>query len=137
MKGKMFIDTNIFFYLFSYGEKAKQRFVIDFLEENRNNIYVWSPQIASELFNVLIRKFRYDPIEVKDFFNSLKKYEEIVEDTALIKNAIDIHVINKLSFLDSKVVASAIKGNCKYLITDNLTHLQEIQGVQIVNPFKL
>ena len=137
MKGKMFIYTNIFIYLFSYREKAKQRFVIDFLEENRNNIYVWSPQIASELFNVLIRKFRYDPIEVKDFFNSLKKYEEIVEDTALIKNAIDIHVINKLSFLDSKVVASAIKGNCKYLITDNLTHLQEIQGVQIVNPFKL
>ncbi len=53
------------------------------------------------------------------------------------KNAIDLSILNKLSFWDSLIISAAYSSKCKILMTEDLNHGQIINGVEIVNPLKI
>ncbi len=53
------------------------------------------------------------------------------------KNAIDLSILNKLSFRDSLIISAAYSSKCKILMTEDLNHGQIINGVEIVNPLKI
>ncbi len=42
-----------------------------------------------------------------------------------------------LSFWDALIVASALAGGCRYLLTEDLQHGQELDGLQVVSPFRV
>jgi predicted nucleic acid-binding protein len=43
----------------------------------------------------------------------------------------------QLSFWDSLIVAAAQVGQCKHLLTEDLEHGQDLDGMRVVNPFKV
>lgn len=136
MRGKVFIDTNILIYLFSDTEPEKRGQVQDLLKTKPDNhTIVWSTQIVQEFYQVMTAKYKKDPQKVKSVINQFDQFELVVNNMETIQNAIDIQILNKFSFWDSLVLSAAIQSRCNVLLTEDLTHDQEVDGISIKNPF--
>ena len=66
MKDNIFLDTNIWLYLYSKDDADKRK-VVELLIEKNNNIFI-STQVLNELANVLIRKKNLTPAAVQSVF---------------------------------------------------------------------
>jgi predicted nucleic acid-binding protein len=135
MSDRAFIDTNVFVYLNSENDPEKQQ-----AAKNAINNYdcVVSTQVANELSNVLLRKYKKSVTEIKATIEAV----ETVCDIALITlittdKALDLHSKYGYSFYDSLILASAIENECKYVISEDLHSGAIIDGkTTILNVFK-
>ena len=53
----------------------------------------------------------------------------------LYRQALRLRERYQLSFYDSLIVAAALESKCTRLLTEDLQHGQEIEGLRIENPF--
>ncbi len=95
-----------------------------------------STQVLQEFYVVAVRKLGIDPIMGKNLIHAMRHYETVVVDEALIEEAVDCSILNRLSFWDALVIVSAEKAHCQFLWTEDLNHGQIIRGVKIENPFR-
>lgn len=63
------------------------------------------------------------------------KWKTVTVDGEIIIEAIDIHGEHKYSFWDSVVIASAIEGGARTLLSEDFSDRQKIKGLDIKNPF--
>jgi predicted nucleic acid-binding protein len=59
-------------------------------------------------------------------------FEPVAAD---ILAAIDFHRLHRISYWDALVLHSARKSGCRVVLTEDMQHGQEFDGVKIVNPF--
>lgn len=138
MKGKIFIDTNVLVYLFSVSEPQKREHCLQILaKRRRDSVLVWSTQIVQEFYNVMTLKFNKDLQAVKSTLNLFNDFELIINNFRIIEHAIDIQILNKISFWDSLVISSASSAKCQLILTEDLNHSQSIDGILLQNPFEL
>jgi len=137
MKGKVFLDTNILIYLFSQTEIEKQLKCEQIIVELKksNETIVWSTQVIQEFSINLINKMGHGSDVVKKAIRHFSEFELVINDLSNIEEALDIMRVNLLSFWDSLIVSSASQASCKYLLSEDLTHRQKINEVEIINPF--
>lgn len=138
MKDKIFLDTNILVYLQNHSEPQKQihcRKVLNALEAK--TAFVLSTQVLQEFYMVMTRKLGADPVQIKSIIQQFRKFEVVLIDGDVIVGAIDLSVLNQISFWDALIVAAAQKANCSTVLTEDLNEGQNIGGVRIVNPFHL
>jgi predicted nucleic acid-binding protein len=136
MKGKIFLDANILVYLFSTTEIVKSEQINTIIQTySDKNQLVWSTQVIQEFYAVMSRKYNVQSLQIKKIIDTFSHLECVVNDVAIIKNAIDIQVINQLSFWDSLIISSAKTSKCTYLLSEDLNAGQRIEGIQVVNPF--
>jgi len=69
---------------------------------------VWSTRVIQELYWVLVKKLHKNPLEVKKSIMMMSDFQIVTNDYEIILSAIDIQVLNQLSFWDSLIVASAV-----------------------------
>lgn len=139
MKGKYFLDTNIFVYTFDSSTPAKQKkaqqLVNNALIERTGVI---SYQVVQEFLNVSTKKFAV-PLKIIDakiyLDQILMPLCELYPGPELYSFALDIHEETKFSFYDSLIIASAIKTGCKTLYTENLSNGYSLFSLTIQNPF--
>jgi predicted nucleic acid-binding protein len=55
--------------------------------------------------------------------------------TELILTAIDLHRLHNLSFWDALILRSARAGGCTVVLSEDMTHGQNYDGVRVENPF--
>ncbi len=55
---------------------------------------------------------------------------------AFIGRALDLQARFRFSFYDSLIVAAALQAGCSRLLTEDLQHGQQVDGVTIEKPFK-
>ncbi len=134
MSDKVFLDTNIWVYL--YSEDAKSLIAEQLIHQHFGNI-VLSTQVLGECFTVLTRKK----------LKTSRESEAIIHDmisacgvTAIQKDsvfkAIAIHLRYQYSYYDSLIIASALENKCSVLYSEDMSHAQLIEDkVKIVNPF--
>lgn len=137
MTAKCFIDTNVLVYaadLDAGGRGARARELLQGLK-NAHTI-VLSAQVLREFFYAATRKLRMDPLIARDIVRELSALDVIPEDAALVGEAIEISILDRLSFWDALIVAAAVRARCSALLTEDLNHGQLIGGVRIENPFK-
>lgn len=67
--------------------------------------------------------------------NILMPLVQVYPSANLYQSAIRIHMRYSFSFYDALVVAAALEAECKVLYSEDLQHMQEIEGLCIVNPF--
>lgn len=135
---KVFLDTNVIVYAFdnSAGDKhviAKQ--IISDLWKSKKGII--STQVLQELFVIITAKIQ-NPIDVDKasaIINDFSTWDVIVNDTDSIDNAIKLHKKYGYSFWDSLIIDSAISGGAKLLLSEDLSHKQVINSLEISNPF--
>lgn len=136
MKGKVFVDSNILVYLFSKTELEKATtatlLVKQLISEDR---MVWSTQVMQEFYVVMTKKYKVPSLDVKNILSKFSQVECVTNTQETINSAIDIQVLNKLSFWDSLIMSSAKTGNCSVLISADLNAGQVVNGIRIINPF--
>lgn len=136
MKNKIFFDTNILVCSVDKFNKQKQKKARLLLKEAANeNAVVISTQVLQEFYVTAVKKLNANPLVVKEIINSFEKFDIIAVTVEMIKDAVDISLLNKISFWDALIVVSAEAAKCSALLTEDLSSGQIIKGVKVVNPF--
>jgi len=134
MKGKVFIDTNVFIYLYSDDEPEKKTLAIKQLE---NNQCLTSTQALNELSNVFTRKWKLSAQDVENVISEISQVCEIkLLDVDTVKKALKIHDEYGYSYYDCLMLSSALQNKCEFIFSEDMQDGQKIEDLEIINIFK-
>lgn len=83
---------------------------------------------------VMLRKFSLPPNQFKSILEDLSAFEVISNSSDIVKKAVDIHVLNILSFWESQIISAALSANCSAIVSEDLNNGQRIEGLEVINP---
>lgn len=139
MKGKVFVDTNIFIYAFLEDKEnlEKRKASVDLLQKLSSADVVVSIQVLSEIYSVMLKNKISDKV-------IQEKLEILISETAIspitldtIKKSWEIRFKYAYSYWDSLIIASALENYCSTLYTEDMHDGQVIEdSVRIINPFE-
>jgi len=139
MSDRFFIDTNIFIYCFDDRQPDKRVRALAMISEalqTGNGIISW--QVMQEFLNVSTRRFLV-PLKSEDAKVYLQKVLHplchVFPDLDLYGKALDVLEKTGYSFCDSLIIASALRGGCAILYSEDLHTGQQVDSLKIVNPF--
>ena len=136
MSGRAFLDTNVLVYLFDRDTPAKQQRARTVLEAEGGSAAV-STQVLQEFYVTVTRKLG-QPLTEKDAeaaVRDLAALEVVPVDAPLVLAAIGRSRGDRLSLWDALVVESAIKGDCRRLLTEDLQDGRLFGRLRVENPF--
>lgn len=140
MSADFFIDTNVFIYHLDASDPRKhqtaERIVRDALETGNACI---SSQVVQECLNVALRKAEVTlPLEgVRAYLDAvLLPLMQVGTSEALYHRALDVRARWHYSFYDALVIAAALMAGCHTLLSEDLQHSQQLDGLTIVDPFR-
>jgi predicted nucleic acid-binding protein len=137
MPARSFFDTNVLIYADDKAAPAKQRRALDLVTEHRRaGTGVVSLQVLQEYFVTVTRKLHVEPSIARRKVELLAEFQVAAPDVSDILAAIDLHRLHNLSFWDALVIRSAKQSGCTVLFSEDMQHSREIDGLQIVNPFR-
>jgi predicted nucleic acid-binding protein len=138
MSGPRFIDTNILLYSISRdpAEAAKRDIAIALLDAE--NIAL-SVLVLQEFYVQATRATRPDALAHEIAVGLVRtwlrfKVQEIT--LPIMINALEIKVTHGLSYWDAAIVAAARALGCRELLSEDMSHGREVEGVTINNPFR-
>jgi predicted nucleic acid-binding protein len=133
---RTFLDTNILVYAEDRADPVKQRKAVELiLEHKRQRTGVVSLQVLQEFFVTVTRKLKLDVGVARykvEFHSRFQVAEPTVSD---ILAAIDLNRLHGFSFWDALVLRMAKQAGCRVLLSEDIQHGEEVDGVRIVNPF--
>lgn len=139
MNDKLFVDTNILVYYRDSSEPEKQAIAEKWITVIwKNKLGRTSYQVLNEYYVTVTRKL--DPgldlqtarLDIKN----LMAWDPIVVDKSVVENGWIIQDQHQFSFWDSLIIAAAQRANCSILLSEDLQHLQQVESLTIINPFK-
>ena len=138
MKDRIFVDTNILIYAHDLDAGPRHDIAasdVEELWENENG--VMSTQELQE-FYVNVTKKISKPLSQARARGIIENYlswhiEANEPDTVLL--ASEIEERHLLSFWDALIIAAACRAKVHKILTEDLNHGQEIEGILIENPF--
>jgi predicted nucleic acid-binding protein len=137
MPARSFLDTNVLVYTDDRSAPAKQRRAIALVEEHRRaRTAVVSMQVLQEYFVTVTRKLSVDAQLARRKVELLAEFDVASPDVPDVLAAIDQHRLHGISFWDALILRSAKQSGCSVLLSEDLQDMREIDGVQIVNPFR-
>lgn len=136
---RVFLDTNVFVYLFDTSAPAKQAqaraLVKDCLATGRGAV---SHQVVQEFANVALHKMRA-PMSAAECAQVIDELLvpmlRVGFSPELVHSALAIRQETRYHWYDSLVVAAAIEARCDLLCSEDLQHHQQVRGLRIENPF--
>jgi predicted nucleic acid-binding protein len=133
-----FLDTNILLYSISRdpAEAAKRDIAIALLDADDIAISV---QVLQEFYVQATRVTRSDALPHEIAAGLIRTWLRFkIQETTLpvALGALDIKATHRLSYWDAAIVAAARALGCRELLSEDMSHGQEVEGVLIVNPFR-
>ncbi|MDR3049695.1 MAG: PIN domain-containing protein [Elusimicrobiota bacterium] len=137
MKDRIFIDSNIWIYLFVHQDNPKSKVSRQFIVENYNkNILVISYQAINEVSNVLKGK-GFSETDIRFVIENMSDYCNIYDYSKdIVIFASELREKHSVSFWDSHIVASALMAQCNVLASEDMQDNQKIENLTIANPFR-
>ena len=138
MSGKVFVDTNILIYAHDLDAGQRNTLSADILRdlwENRTGII--STQVLQEFYVNVTRKIE-NPLpksKARGIIESYLAWPVELNDAKTVLAASEIEERHMLSFWDALIVASARNAEAEKILTEDLNHGQQIEGILIENPF--
>jgi predicted nucleic acid-binding protein len=138
MTALVFVDTNVLVYAADDHDVVK-----------RDQARAWmlacwqrrcgrlSTQVLNEYYTVIRRKFP-TPVAAGDAraeVRRLQAWSPWQIDHPTVESAWAAEARHRIHYWDALMVAAAQQQGCSYLLTEDLQHDQQIDGVRIVNPF--
>jgi predicted nucleic acid-binding protein len=138
MTATSFLDTNILIYSISSDarERTKREIAIALLAQRDNALSV---QVLQEFYVQATRSTRPNAISHEAAVGLVRSWLRFpVQDmTASILNAaLGIKAAHRLSYWDAAIVAAARALGCREVLSEDMAHGREIDGVVIINPFR-
>jgi predicted nucleic acid-binding protein len=136
----VFVDTNVLLYSEDGAHADKHGRAREWLRA------LWtrrcgrlSSQVLNEFYVNATRKLK-PPMAPGDARAEVRRYQRWqpwVNDHATVESAWALESRYQLNYWDALMVAAALQQGCDLLLTEDLQHDQQIDGVCIVNPFVL
>ncbi len=137
MSVRNFFDTNVLVYADDKSAPAKQKRAVELVAEHRRSgTGVLSLQVLQEYFVTVTRKLAVDAQTARRKVELLAEFDVVTPEVTDILAAIDLHRLHNFSFWDALVLRAAKQAGCRVLLSEDLQHAREIDGVRIVNPFQ-
>ena len=121
MVDKVFVDSNLWVYLFSSEDNSKYKASEQFILNNSNkNALVISYQVINEVCHVLLRK-KFSEQDIQKVIGMMTKIC-IVQDYSKEISLLASNIRDKysFSFWDSHIVASAVTSQCGLLASEDM-----------------
>ena len=136
MNDKVFIDTNLWIYLYAKDPPKKSQKIEELIIEHSQEIQI-STQTLGELFHVLIRKKFTSQSEAAAIILEIVNDFTILDiDTTKVLQAVQINSRYGYSYWDSLIIATAFLSDCSILYSEDMQHNQLIEDkTRILNPF--
>ena len=137
-KERCFIDTNLLIYADSGDEPVKQRIALSLLKQLRlNQTGVLSTQVLNEYCNVALNKLKLPHADIRQQMQFWEQYEVVQVTPAIIHMGLDLHQTRSLGFFDALIVSAAKTSGCTVLYSEDMNAGEMVNGVRIVNPFRV
>jgi predicted nucleic acid-binding protein len=138
MTAPVFVDTNVLLYALDKADQSKQQAArlwrTSLWKTRRGRI---SFQVLEEFYVQVTRKWPQARDLARAEVRDLLAWRPVAVDAALIARAWRIQDRFRLSFWDALIVAAAKVAACRYLLTEDLQSDQNLDGVLVVNPFRI
>ncbi len=133
MSDKVFLDTNLWIYL--YSDKVKGRKIKQLATDRFEDIIV-STQVLGELFHVLTKKGLKNNKEAKAIVSEIAGHFQVASvSLPTVNHAINLHMKHGYSYWDSLIISSAMENGCKLLYSEDLQGDHVIDGkLKILSP---
>lgn len=135
----VFVDTNVLLYEWDALAGDKQRRAASWLAElwltRRGRL---SYQVLAEYYVTATHKLK-PGLSAESARRNVRTYlawHPIVTDSRLIEAAWEAQDKHRLSWWDALIVAGAKAARCRYLLTEDLQHGQDLDGLVVLSPFK-
>ena len=92
-------------------------------------------QVFHEFYWKMLKKWPGQIEVARSEIRRLQAWRSIAPSGGLIEDAWRIQDRYRLSFWDALIVAAALRQGCGTLLTEDLQHGQEIEGLRVVSPF--
>lgn len=138
MSGPVLVDTNVLVYVRDRTEEDKQRRAAEWMA------LLWelrlgrvSVQVLQEYYLTVTEKLDEPRTkeEAREDVIALTAWKPIVIDLDVLERAWTVQDRLGFSWWDALIVAAALVGRCRYLLTEDLQDEQEVEGLTILNPF--
>lgn len=138
MKPPVFVDSNLWLYLFLQDKQDKYIAVKDLLRKcSKENIITISYQVLNEV-SVNLKKKGFPEDKIRTIIKTMEEAAIVIDFSLdIILNASELREKHSFSFWDSLIVSCSIAGNCEVLYSEDMQDGREINGLQIINPLQL
>ena len=138
MNDKYFVETNILIYARDSSELEKQPKAKQWLRhlwENESGRI--SAQVMNEYYVTATQKLKpgLSKKQARSDLRALTVWHPLDISTALIESAWETQDQYRYSWWDSLIISSALFLDCRYLLSEDMQHQQEIGTLTIINPF--
>jgi predicted nucleic acid-binding protein len=137
-EGPVFVDTNVLVYLRDSRYPERQRQAAEWAA------HLWefglgrlSVQVLHEYYVTVTAKLEPGlPVEeAREDVLALRAWSPLPMTVKLTADAWEVQARWGFSFWDSLIVAAARAQGCSRLLTEDLSHGQDLDGVRVVSPF--
>ena len=134
----VFVDTNVLLYSEDGAHRAKQARAVEWLHALwSRRLGRLSTQVLNEFYANATHKIK-PPMPQGDARAEVRRYQRWqpwLLDHASVETAWSVQSRFGLSYRDALIVAAAQAQGCRYLLSEDLQHLQVMDQMQVVNPF--
>jgi predicted nucleic acid-binding protein len=139
MIAPVFVDTNVLVYDRDERDRAKHERARAWMTAlwRRPGLGVVGGQVLTEFYWTVTRKLEpgLSEDQARSYVRTLGAWPLVPIDEAVIAEAWAVQDRYGFSFWDALVVAAARTGGCRVLLTEDLQHGQDLDGLVVVNPF--
>ncbi len=140
MSAAIFVDTSVLLHSVDERDADKQARAREWLTlcwQTRSGRI--SSQVLNELYHQAVSRFQGPRLlpQVRAQVRRLRVWLPPHLDAYTVDGAWDLQDRYGLGYWDALILSSAHQQGCRYLLTDALPHGEEMDAVQIINPFSL
>jgi predicted nucleic acid-binding protein len=133
---RSFLDTNVLVYAEDKRDPVKQKLAVSLiLEHRRQRTGVVSLQVLQEFFVSVTKKLKLDVGIARYKVEFHSRFEVAAPSVSDILASIDLHRLHGFSYYDALVLRMAKQAGCRILLSEDMQHGQDVDGLKIVNPF--
>jgi predicted nucleic acid-binding protein len=137
MSAPEFLDSNVLVYAYDAGEPRKQQIAQSLIPRFLLGEIVASSQVLAEFAATLLHKMKppVKPADLMALLYVLEPIKLIPLDAGVVYQAVQARELYGLHFYDGLIVATAQRGGCQRIWSEDLNAGQEYFGIPVENPF--
>ena len=139
MIDRIFVDSNIWVYLFASEDVNKNIRARNFVTENslNNNILVVSYQVLNEVAAVLKVKKNFSEDKIRFVVENMSNLCMVQDfSKGILLKASFLRDRHHFSYWDSLIIATALEAGCNQLFSEDMHHGLPVESrMKIINPF--
>jgi predicted nucleic acid-binding protein len=138
-KTNCFVDTNLLVYTLDPEEPEKRALAADLLERvTASRALILSPQSLNECYRIVTDRRRImSRKEARRFIGALSAFCVAPSGYEVTKQAWRIQDATNFVWWDCMLLSSASLAGAEYFLSEDLQHERQLEGMTILNPFRL